>query len=248
MIVFYLIWEKKKGWCQATTPQKDRGEASLVGRIPSEVISSLDEVWYSARWMMVWLVIRGWRFVKAGWLKAFWRNLVQPFEATKMMSHVSCFYSVKHKHHTVVVFWWQTTPSHLVTIRKRRTTTRTISTATTINTKSFMFPTTLLQVIPVVVWLRYPATRCSLFVSVFCAVTRRMDRRVSAWVPHEIEVNIVVKHDSKCRVIMVSYALQMGVSKNNGTPQIIHFNRVFHYFHHPFWGFPPIFGLTPKWM
>ena len=28
----------------------------------------------------------------------------------------------------------------------------------------------------------------------------------------------------------------MGVSKNRGkTPQIIHFNRVFHYFHHPFW-------------
>ena len=29
----------------------------------------------------------------------------------------------------------------------------------------------------------------------------------------------------------------MGVSKNRGNyPQIIHFNRVFHYFHHPFWG------------
>ena len=29
----------------------------------------------------------------------------------------------------------------------------------------------------------------------------------------------------------------MGVSKNRGkTPQIIHFNKVFHYFHHPFWG------------
>ena len=27
------------------------------------------------------------------------------------------------------------------------------------------------------------------------------------------------------------------VSKNSGfSPQIIHFNRVFHYFHHPFWG------------
>ena len=26
-------------------------------------------------------------------------------------------------------------------------------------------------------------------------------------------------------------------------PQIIHFNRVFHYFHHPFWG-TPIFGNT----
>ena len=30
--------------------------------------------------------------------------------------------------------------------------------------------------------------------------------------------------------------IDMGVSKNNGTPpQIINFNRVFHYFHHPFW-------------
>ena len=35
----------------------------------------------------------------------------------------------------------------------------------------------------------------------------------------------------------------MGVSENSGTPQIIHFNRVFHYFHHPFWG-TPIFGNT----
>ena len=25
-------------------------------------------------------------------------------------------------------------------------------------------------------------------------------------------------------------------------PKSSHFNRVFHYFHHPFWGFPPIFG------
>ena len=33
--------------------------------------------------------------------------------------------------------------------------------------------------------------------------------------------------------------------KNRGgfTPQIIHFNRVFHYFHHPFWG-TMIFGNT----
>ena len=29
------------------------------------------------------------------------------------------------------------------------------------------------------------------------------------------------------------------VSENRGfSPQIIHFNRVFHYFHHPFWGTP----------
>ena len=36
----------------------------------------------------------------------------------------------------------------------------------------------------------------------------------------------------------------MGVSENSGfSPQIIHFNRVFHYFHHPIWG-TPIFGNT----
>ena len=36
------------------------------------------------------------------------------------------------------------------------------------------------------------------------------------------------------------------VSENSegSPPQIIHFNRVFPYFHHPFWGFPPIFGNT----
>ena len=37
------------------------------------------------------------------------------------------------------------------------------------------------------------------------------------------------------------WKVYMGVSKNNGTPQIINFNRVFQYFHHPFWG-TPIFG------
>ena len=38
----------------------------------------------------------------------------------------------------------------------------------------------------------------------------------------------------------------MDVSENSGfSPQIIHFNRVFHYFHHPFLGvFPLIFGNT----
>ena len=35
----------------------------------------------------------------------------------------------------------------------------------------------------------------------------------------------------------------MDVSQNSATPQIIHFHRVFHYFHHPFWG-TPIFGNT----
>ena len=36
----------------------------------------------------------------------------------------------------------------------------------------------------------------------------------------------------------------MDVSENSGfSPPIIHFNRVFHYFHHPFWG-TPFFGNT----
>ena len=35
------------------------------------------------------------------------------------------------------------------------------------------------------------------------------------------------------------------VSENSGfSPQIIHFNRVFHYFNHPSWGPTPIFGNT----
>ena len=39
-------------------------------------------------------------------------------------------------------------------------------------------------------------------------------------------------------------SVHMGVSENSGfSPQIIHFNRDFHYFHHPFWG-TPIFGNT----
>ena len=37
----------------------------------------------------------------------------------------------------------------------------------------------------------------------------------------------------------------MGVSKNGGTPQIIHFDRVFHETNHPFWGFSPYFWKHP---
>ena len=38
----------------------------------------------------------------------------------------------------------------------------------------------------------------------------------------------------------------LGVSENRGvSPQIIHFNKIFHYFHHPFWG--PLFLETPIW-
>ena len=41
-----------------------------------------------------------------------------------------------------------------------------------------------------------------------------------------------------------SSGLQMGVSENRWfSPQIIHFSRVFHYFHHPFWS-TTIFGNT----
>jgi len=45
-------------------------------------------------------------------------------------------------------------------------------------------------------------------------------------------------------LVLDSLLSYMGVSKNRGfSPQIIHFNRVFHYFHHPFWG-SPIVGNT----
>ena len=41
-----------------------------------------------------------------------------------------------------------------------------------------------------------------------------------------------------------TFTNDLGVSKNRGvSPQIIHFNRVFHYFHHPFWGFYPYFWV-----
>ena len=41
---------------------------------------------------------------------------------------------------------------------------------------------------------------------------------------------------------------QMGVEPKIGgkTLQIIHFNRVFHYFHHPFWGFSPYFWFNTQ--
>ena len=43
-----------------------------------------------------------------------------------------------------------------------------------------------------------------------------------------------------------NFGSNMGVSENSGfSPQIIHFNRVFHYFHHPFWGFSPYFWKHP---
>ena len=46
-------------------------------------------------------------------------------------------------------------------------------------------------------------------------------------------------------VLLMWSNADLGVSKNSGkTPQIIHFNRVFHEINHPFWG-TPIFGLTP---
>ena len=36
--------------------------------------------------------------------------------------------------------------------------------------------------------------------------------------------------------------VDVDVSENSGfSPQIIHFNKVFHYFHHPFWGVFPYF-------
>ena len=37
--------------------------------------------------------------------------------------------------------------------------------------------------------------------------------------------------------------LDLGVSKYRGTPKSSIFNRIFQYFHHPFWG-TPIFGNT----
>ena len=46
-----------------------------------------------------------------------------------------------------------------------------------------------------------------------------------------------------------THTTYMDVSENSGfSPQIIHFNRVFHDFHHPFWGVLPLFfGVPPIW-
>jgi len=43
----------------------------------------------------------------------------------------------------------------------------------------------------------------------------------------------------------IGWELNMGVSENYGYPQIIHFNRVFHYFHRSFWGKHPYFWKHP---
>ena len=55
----------------------------------------------------------------------------------------------------------------------------------------------------------------------------------------------VRKFDAFLKVIYFGnnrlFGLYMDVSENSEfSPQIIHFNRVFHYFHHPFWGTPVV--------
>ena len=40
--------------------------------------------------------------------------------------------------------------------------------------------------------------------------------------------------------------IEMGVSKNSGTPKSSHFNRVFHEINHPFWGFSPYFWFNTQ--
>ena len=46
------------------------------------------------------------------------------------------------------------------------------------------------------------------------------------------------------QVNITSNHMYLDVSETRGiSPQIIHFDKVFHYFHHPFWG-TPIFGNT----
>ena len=56
-------------------------------------------------------------------------------------------------------------------------------------------------------------------------------------------------HDQRVTITNIQLNIQLlylDVSKNSGsgTPHIIHFNRVFHYFHHPFWGFSHDFWET----
>ena len=42
--------------------------------------------------------------------------------------------------------------------------------------------------------------------------------------------------NSSYQGVRVVFTLHLGVSKNMGNPQIIHFHRVFHEINHPFWG------------
>ena len=44
------------------------------------------------------------------------------------------------------------------------------------------------------------------------------------------------------------YHTWVSTQKQGWAPQIIHFNRVFHYFHHPFWGVFPLYLETPTWI
>ena len=52
----------------------------------------------------------------------------------------------------------------------------------------------------------------------------------------------------QCDACQCDWRLPNGCwTKNRGkTPQIIHFNRIFHYFHHPFWGFSTYFWKHPN--
>ena len=69
------------------------------------------------------------------------------------------------------------------------------------------------------------------------------------WVFGMVEIHFApAKKQKNVRVFGGIMKLQdMGVSENSGfSPQLIHFNRVFHYFHHPFWGFSHDFWKHPS--
>ena len=51
------------------------------------------------------------------------------------------------------------------------------------------------------------------------------------------------KNTELCGRIWIHF-VKVDVSENWGTSKSSNFDRVFHYFHHPFWGFAPIFGNT----
>ena len=59
----------------------------------------------------------------------------------------------------------------------------------------------------------------------------------TSWWFQPISKNMLVKMDHFPNFRGWKFQKYLGVSKNNGKPQIIPLkNRVFHYFHHPFWG------------
>ena len=93
---------------------------------------------------------------------------------------------------------------------------------------------------------RWPATACD--ISKRESSPSLVDRFLLSALSRRSEPSFFVRSLRKRWVFtQKTHTTYMAVSENSGfSPQIIHFNRVFHDFHHPFWGvFPLFFGVPP---